>query len=58
MDCVYSFSPYLLNCVCLYLGGLGGGIGATSQAGLGGGLKLGGGLGGGLGPIGGLGGGM
>lgn len=44
--------------VCLHAGALGGGIGATSQAGLGGGgLKLGSGLGGGLGPSSGLGGG-
>lgn len=43
---------------CLFaLVGLGGGIGVTSQAGLGSGLKLGVGLGGGLGQMSGLGGG-
>ena len=58
MECVQLGWSYCVRRICLAAGGLGGGIGATSQAGLGGGgLKLGGGLGGGLGQTSGLGGG-
>ena len=58
MECVQLGWSYCMRHVSLAAGGLGGGIGATSQAGLGGGgLRLGVGLGGGLGQTSGLGGG-